>query len=92
RNVRLSEGVEYLGNCFNECFCLKSIKIPGTVKFIDEWNFRDCFSLETIEYGGTAEEWRALENAVYTDKPWKSRGKGVKIVCTDGVIEPSFED
>lgn len=89
KKVILGEGTERLSEyCFNNCISLKYIKIPKSVKSIAADCFWCCDNLETIEYGGIKAEWYILEN--YNNYGWKSQGKGVRIVCTDGVIEPSY--
>lgn len=93
--VLILEGVESLIDCFEDCLCLCRIIIPKTLKFLGGSCFRGCPFLHTIEYSGTIGEWKELEEAVYKDfddRPWKSQGKGVRIICSDGVIEPSYED
>lgn len=96
RKVILGEGVERLEKyCFRDCVCLRYVKVPDSVKFIEATCFDGCENLEVIEYGGTIEQWRALESAVNPNafddmsKAWQSGGSRVKIVCTDGEINPS---
>ena len=92
--VEIEDGIEWLIDiCFNDCLCLVNVKIPKTVKFIEDTCFLGCPNLCVIEYGGTMAEWRLLENAKY-DKDGLHYGLeselcGFKIICTDGVIEPS---
>ncbi len=40
----------------------KDVGIPGSVRKIGMSAFEDCTSLRSIRYGGTQEQWAALEN------------------------------
>ncbi|MBR2347346.1 MAG: leucine-rich repeat protein, partial [Clostridia bacterium] len=48
--IELPEGLTKIGqSCFMGCGSLTSIKIPSTVRAIDECAFQDCYSLERVE-------------------------------------------
>ena len=48
--IELPEGLTKIGqSCFMGCGSLTSIKIPSTVRTIDECAFQDCYSLERVE-------------------------------------------
>ena len=91
--VILEEGVEELRrNCFSDCVCLKFVEIPKSVKFIEDNCFNSCDNLETINYGGTKDEWYALKmkHDEYS-VAWNSDRRNIKIICNDGVIYTSSD-
>lgn len=95
KKVVLGEGIEeIMWGCFIDCISLKFIEIPKTVKFIEDNCFNGCDNLKTINYGGTKDDWFKLENAKdekfsYYKSLQLSKNSKVKIICKDGVIEPS---
>ena len=46
---------------FNYCKQLTSVGIPSGVTDIDDGAFKDCISLTQIYYGGSADQWRAIQ-------------------------------
>ncbi|MGN1200746.1 MAG: leucine-rich repeat domain-containing protein [Candidatus Caccovivens sp.] len=46
--ITISEGVRYLGNLFGGCNNVKSINLPSTLEYIDDFAFRNCSSLSEI--------------------------------------------
>ncbi|MCD8048726.1 MAG: leucine-rich repeat protein [Clostridia bacterium] len=60
-SVSIPESLSCIGfSAFSGCSCLRSISIPASVTDII-WNaFGDCFSLLNVYYGGTEEQWNAI--------------------------------
>lgn len=62
QEVTILPGVQTIGfDVFDGCVELRSITIPNTVKSIDVYTFRYCTKLETVFYGGSEEEWNAVD-------------------------------
>ncbi len=47
---------------FNDCTALESLTIPASIVYIEEGAFDDCNKIENVYFGGTEEQWNALEN------------------------------
>lgn len=61
-SIRIEEGVSSIGEyAFNGCVNLTSINIPISVNSIGVGAFTDCSMLTDFYYGGTQEEWNAIE-------------------------------
>ena len=61
-SIRVEEGVSSIGEyAFNGCGNLTSINIPISVNSIGVGAFTDCSMLTDFYYGGTQEEWNAIE-------------------------------
>ena len=69
-------------SAFEDCTSLTSITIPGCVKRIESEAFYFCRSLASVVYGGTTEEWRAIEKGTEWDRdcPFK------EVKCSDGTV------
>ena len=81
--VTLLDGVEEIDERgFWDCNSLTEISIPKTVRKIGYRAFNNCGMLQTIYYGGTMEEWNAIEK----DQYWDYRSDLHVIYCSDGVI------
>ena len=63
------------------CRSLDSIKIPAGVTSIGEWAFAACDSLQTIEYAGTAEQWKRVQKG----REWK--GNDAKVYIGGKAVE-----
>ena len=60
--VELPSGVTSIGNsAFWGCGSLTSITIPASVTSIDYGAFMDCAKLTDVYYGGTADQWKAIQ-------------------------------
>ena len=61
-SIAIPEGVTSIGyHAFYGCYGLTSITIPESVKTIGVWAFGCCSSLTDVYYGGTEEQWNAIE-------------------------------
>ena len=63
-------------------FALVSISIPNSVTSIGSWAFSECYSLTTITFEGTIEEW----NAIAFGYSWNEDTGNYVVYCTDGNI------
>ena len=64
---------------FRSCTKLTSIEIPRSVKMVSNNAFYECNNLETVNYGGTMEEWNQISIGSNN-----TTLKNAKIICTDG--------
>ena len=79
-NVVIPDGVTGIGDrAFYMSEKLDTVTIPDSVTYIGERAFAGCF-LQTVTYGGTAEQW----NAVIKDEHWHENMTSYVIYCTDG--------
>ena len=61
----IPEGVTSIrGSVFEGCSSLTEVTIPKSVTSIGEMAFYDCGALATVYYGGTQEDWDALEKNI----------------------------
>ena len=77
-DIHIPNSVSEIERCvFNNCSSIRSIRLSKSIKKIDDWNFQDCPSLETIwlPFGVTKE-------AI----PWKLRGKCKEMSLEDSNI------
>lgn len=63
---------------FYNCNGLKAISIPDSITTFKNYIFKGCSSLEKIYYGGTKEQWKALDTS-HANIP-----STTKIICNDG--------
>ncbi len=64
---------------------LTTVSIPNTIKKFGKAMFAGCSNLTRILYGGTVEEWNAIEKG----DNWKYGLKDITVYCTDDKIEMS---
>ncbi len=80
--ISIPDSVQRIYGCFIGCVKLKSISIPYGMVKISESGFYECYSLTDVYYGGTEDEWKAIEigerneallsaNIHYSDQPHK---------------------
>lgn len=80
--ISLPEGLTTIGGvAFGGCVSLTEITIPKGVTTIEKDAFEGCRNLNTIFFGGTMEEWEALNAEALSYNPFI-----VTIVCADGTI------
>ena len=61
-NVTISDGVQTIGqNTFDGCKNLTEIYIPKSVTTIKQNAFKDCIWLKDVYYGGSEQDWRAID-------------------------------
>ena len=86
-SVTIPDGVTEIGkyafNGFNGCKSLTSVAIPPSVKAIGEDAFFGCSSLESIEFGGTVSQWKAVEKG----EDWHKWCNVASVKCSDGEAE-----
>lgn len=80
-NMILGDNLKEIGQyAFNGC-AFESITIPASVTSIARGIFSDCLLLQTITYGGTVEQWKALETATgFVTNYFKT--STVTVICT----------
>jgi len=83
KNVELPDKLTSIDNSmFVYCEQLETVYIPGSVEIIAEWSFSRCTSLITISFGGTMDQWNAIEK----EDNWNTVINGFTVQCTDGTI------
>ncbi len=61
-SIAIPQGVTTIKwGSFYECKALKCIEIPLSVKSVADSAFKDCTALEDVYYGGTPEQWQAID-------------------------------
>ena len=89
----IPDGVTSIDTCaFAFCHALTSITIPTSVNNIGENAIEYCNALTTINYGGTIEQWDAIEKVenrwnIYGILDWDYNTGDYTIHCTDGSIK-----
>ena len=57
----IGEGVKQVANyLFSDCESLRYVYIPSTAQWLGSGTFMNADALETVEYGGTAEQWETI--------------------------------
>ena len=80
RSITIPNDVELLdGGAFTECTDLTEISLGIGLKTIGDCAFSGCFRLETIRYGGTAEQWRSIRFG----EDWADGASRLKIKLDD---------
>ena len=81
--VVLPKMLEEIGfNTFYKCTSLTEIIIPASVRLIGNAAFLSCTALESIQYGGTTNEW----NAIVFANDWRARVPATEVKCSNGRI------
>ena len=69
-------------HAFFGCDKLTTVTIPNTVVSIGEMAFCQCTNLESVNFGGTIDQWRDIEFGKYCFDGTGSR----TVYCTDGTF------
>ncbi len=82
-NAILDDGLEKISSyAFYDCDGIKNAYIPQTVSEIGAYAFYDCDGLESISYGGTCDEWRAVQKG----DGWNVGTQARIVQCSDGKV------
>jgi len=68
---------------FENCFKLKSVKLPKSLMKIDDRTFFGCNNLSVIEFAGTVEQWKSVEKGA----DWHKWCNVAVVKCADGEAE-----
>lgn len=69
RSVSIGNSVVIIGDgVFNRCESLTSITIPNSVTEIGDGAFSSCDSLTDVYYGGSEEQWKAIDIGGYNSE------------------------
>ena len=85
KEIELPETVVEIGAqafYFYEFYNLKSITIPNGVRIIGKFAFSGCYSLESITYNGTTEEWKQIELGTHLNDSVST----MYVQCLDGQL------
>lgn len=80
--VHMEEGVKHIGEYAFANTYLTSVVVPSTVEYIGTNAFGLCVYLEVINYGGTMNEWKAIEKGEQEGLVYE-----VIVNCTDGFAD-----
>lgn len=78
----IPEGIETVEASIFVSTALETITIPKRMKVIMSYLVYDCKNLNTINYGGTVEEWNNIEKQWY----WNGGCPEITVICTDGTV------
>ena len=81
--VEFSESLIYCKGVFENCFKLKSVKLPKSLMKIDDRTFFGCHNLSVIEFAGTVSQWNAVEKG----EDWHKWCNFAVVKCSDGEAE-----
>ena len=83
-SINIPDGVRIIGeSAFESCLSLTEVYIPASVTEIKYTAFKDCPLLETINFGGSVDEWSELEKGKY----WSHKTGKFTVFCSDGEID-----
>ena len=77
------EGLIYCEGVFENCFNLKSVKLPQSLTEIDDRTFFGCHNLSNLAFAGTVAQWRAVEKG----EDWHKWCNIAVVHCSDGDAE-----
>ena len=77
------EGLIYCEGVFENCFNLKSVKLPQSLTELDDRTFFGCHNLSNLAFAGTVAQWRAMEKG----EDWHKWCNLAVVHCSDGDAE-----
>ncbi len=80
---RAFEDYEYCEGVFENCFNLKSVKLPQSLTEIDDRTFFGCHNLSNLAFAGTVSQWNTVEKYI----GWHSGVPATSVKCADGEAE-----
>ncbi len=94
KSVTIAAGTEIIKErAFYQCSNLLIVEMPNTITEIEENALSDCRNITSIKYGGTVEQWNAIDKAVtedvrdfLADQSWDAHTRSYTVYCTDGEI------
>lgn len=79
----IKEGTKTIAQyAFSKCAGITSITVPNTVISIGDYAFYDCTGLVTIQFSGTAKEWKAISK----EYGWDTHMGEYTVKCSDADI------
>ncbi len=83
-SIEIPDSVTSIGDrAFAYCSGLTSIEIPNSVTSIGDYAFSSCHVLTRIDFGGTVDEWNAVEKG---DEWNRGTWDHITVYCTDGTV------
>lgn len=70
---------------FAECDALNYVSVPSSLSWLGYGVFEGAFSIKSIDYGGTIEQWYRIYNIDNVD--WRGLHSKIKLIkCVDGML------
>ncbi len=77
-NIVIPEGTQKIRSfSFYRCASLQKITIPSSVTYIGSVAFESCINLSSIYYGGSKEQWKAIDKR----DDWDKDTRGFTVYC-----------
>lgn len=85
RQVTLKGDFALCTGAFENCTSLLSVEL-GTLKSVASSAFVNCDALVSVKYGGTTDDWLAVEKAPDWCASMENPDKDIRIECTNGML------